>query len=92
MPTKWILVLLFANGVGLIIAANFVAYVMLGEVNGRRPPGQQYSMLFYDVRFFEVWGEHKRIYPASRRRLHLVLCFLAGLFLCVTALGIAVFS
>lgn len=82
----------FLAGLGSVIAANFVAFVILGEVNGRRPADQQHSMLFSNVRFFQIWDEHERLFPQSARRGHFVLCFLTGLACCLVAVILAVFS
>jgi len=84
--------LLFLAGVGMVIAANSVAFVILGEVNARRQPEQQHSILSFNWRFFQIWSEHERLFPKSRRRLHCILCFLAGLVCCLSAACFAIFS
>jgi hypothetical protein len=77
---------LFFIGIGFVIVANFVGYTMFGEINGKRQPGEQMSMLFANVRFFQIWSEHERAFPHSRHRLYFVSCFLLGLACIVTAL------
>ena len=83
--------LFFLLGIGLVLAANFVAFAMLGEVNGRRPREQQYSILFSNWHFFEIWSEHEHLFPKSGRRLQFVVCFLSGLACCLTAACLAIF-
>jgi hypothetical protein len=77
--------ILFCAAVFLIVMANIVFYSMLGEVNGKRSPNNQISMLFVNVRFFEVIRIHKELFPNSRKPLATLA--LAGLGI---ALGLSV--
>ena len=43
-------------------------YVMLGEVNGRRKPADQFSMFFVDAKVFQVISSHRELYPNSYKR------------------------
>jgi hypothetical protein len=85
-----IAILLFVSGVALIVATNFVGFVMLEEVNGRRPPDQQYPLMF--MPFFTVWAEHERLFPQSRRRLQFIFLFLAALVCGLAAVFIGAFA
>ena len=61
-------VVIFSVGLSCILLANFIFATILGEVNGRRGPQEQISMLFVNVRFFEVVRLHKELFPESRKR------------------------
>ncbi len=75
--------ILFVAGIGFVLGANAVSYLILGEVNGRRPPEEQYPMVL--APFFKIWAEHERVFPESRRRLHFIVFFLAGITCCFVA-------
>jgi hypothetical protein len=59
--------ILFGTAVFFIVMANIVFYSMLGEVNGKRPQNEQISMLFVNIKLFEVIRIHKQLFPASRK-------------------------
>ena len=76
----------FCLATSAIIAANFVFYTILGEVNGKREPQEQISMFFVNARFPEVVGLHKKLFPNSRKRTLMYALDIAGF-----GLAIAVF-
>jgi hypothetical protein len=78
-----VVAILFVAGIGFVLAGNIVAHTILGEVNGRRPPEQQYPTVL--TPFFKVWAEHERVFPESRRRLYFIVFFLAGITCCFVA-------
>lgn len=79
-------------GGSLAIVANFLVATILGEVNSGRPTEHKVSLLACYIRLFQIWREHARLYPASRRRLQCLLCLMAGLACCLAALGVSVLS
>jgi len=79
----------FLISIGFMAAASFIAYPMLEEVNGMRPPSDQYPDSSFRSHFFKVWKEHEKYFPSSRRRLHFVICLLAAVA-CFLA-GVCVF-
>ena len=58
---------IFLMGISCIIMANFIFATIFGEVNGRRVPHEKISMLFVNIRFFEVLRLHKKLFPASQK-------------------------
>jgi hypothetical protein len=77
---------LFAIAVFLVVMANIVFYSILGEVNGKRSPDKQISMLFVNVKLYEVIRLHKELFPASRKRIAAVVLAGSGV-----ALGLSIF-
>lgn len=77
--------ILFCTAVSLVVIANFVFYTILGEVNGKRSPNEKISMLFVNVRLFEVIRIHKQLFPGSRKPIAMYALFALGI-----ALGFAV--
>lgn len=71
-----VIIILFAAFVASLIAANVVGYMILGEVNGRRAPQDQYPFVLTPT--FKVWAEHEREFPESRLRLYHIILFLFG--------------
>jgi hypothetical protein len=66
--THLVLIALFiAAGTACIITSNVVFYHIVDDVNSKRPPEQQSSFIFVNVRFFEITGEHARLFPDSRK-------------------------
>jgi hypothetical protein len=83
MPLNILLVpgVLLSSGVFLIIMATITFYSILGEVNGRRSPEEHISMLFVNIRFFEVMRFHKQLFPASKKRAATYVLFGVGIVL-----------
>ena len=69
---------LLATFIGFTAIANLLAYPMLEEVNAAREPSEQFSVSTFRLRFFDIWKEHARQFPQSRRRLWCVVCILAA--------------
>jgi|HubBroStandDraft_1064217.scaffolds.fasta_scaffold458106_1 hypothetical protein len=59
---------IFFVGTSCIVTANFIFYAILGEVNGRRNRNEQISMLFVNIKSFEVVRLHTELYPDSQKR------------------------
>src|SRR6266487_1564394 len=76
-PSGMAILVLFATGVSLVIAANFIFYLLVGEVNGRSSPDEQISPYFVNIKFLYVWRRHARLFPDSRRRFQFA-CFAAA--------------
>jgi hypothetical protein len=57
-----------AAGTACIITSSVMFYQILNEVTSKRPPEQQFSFIFVNVRFFEITGEHARLFPESQKR------------------------
>lgn len=70
--------ILFCVGFTFITIANFIFYEILGEVNGRRKQDEQISIVFVNLRSFEVMRLHKELYPVSRKRLAMYVCGFSG--------------
>jgi hypothetical protein len=67
--THVVLIAVFiAAGTACIVTSNVIFYQILNEVNSRRPPAQQFSFIFVNVRAFEITGEHARLFPESQKR------------------------
>jgi hypothetical protein len=82
--------LIFGTGVGLVILANFVFYVMLGEVNARSPSDQQISMFGVNTKLFSIMRRHAELFPHSRKRVQMMTFFCAGAAIAVAGFAIAV--
>jgi hypothetical protein len=76
-------------GGGLVIAANLIFCVILGEVNGR-DPSNQISLWFVNTRFFYVLRRHAEFFPNSRKRAQMKWLFIAGFGLAIAGVLIAV--
>ena len=74
-------VLLLSSGIILVIIANVVFYSVLRDVNRRRNPQDAISMLFVNLRFFEVMRSHGQLFPASNKRRATYLLFVVGVAL-----------
>jgi len=57
----------FVLATSLASVANMVVYMMLGEVNARLPPNEQFSPFFLNVRVFRLLAVHRKLYPNSRK-------------------------
>jgi hypothetical protein len=69
---------LLAAFIGLMGAANLVAYPMLEEVNAAQEPSEQFPVSSFRLHFFEVWKEHARLFPGSHRRRWCAVCIVAA--------------
>ena len=69
---------IFFVGISCVVMANLIFAVILGEVNGRREPDEQISMLFVNIRSFEVLQLHKELYPHSQKRTAMYLVAVVG--------------
>jgi hypothetical protein len=78
--------ILFCLAISAVIAANFIFYTILGEVNGKRGPQEQISMLFVNARLFEVVALHRMFFPSSRKPAIMYATGIAGI-----GLGFAIF-
>ena len=81
--------LVIIAGAASIVTSNVIFYQILNEVNSRRPPEQQFSLIFASVRAFEITREHARLFPGSDKRKLMFACAGTGfaLFLAVLLLG-----
>ena len=59
---------LFLGATACIIKANIIFNQILNEVNAKRPPAQQFSFIFVNIRAFEITREHARLFPESQKR------------------------
>jgi hypothetical protein len=73
--------ILFCLATSALIAANSIFYAILGEVNGKRGPQEQISMLFVNARLFEVVGLHRKFFPNSRKPIAMYATGVAGIAL-----------
>jgi len=80
-----VVALFITAGTACIITSNVLFYRICAEVNSKRPQAQQFSFLFVNIRFFEITGEHARLFPQSRKRSLMYLWAGSGfaLFLCL---------
>jgi hypothetical protein len=78
---------IFCTGVTFIVIANFIFYTILGEVNGRRGPNEQFGLLFVNVRSFEVVRLHKELFPDSSKRIAMYVIAFLGFTFCLGALA-----
>lgn len=85
VPTN-ILILLVA-GTTLIIAANLVLYVMIGEVNRKLPEGSQIGYLgFHPAKAFRIAREYRRLYPHGHlNALRIILTVVGGILIIACA-------
>jgi len=80
------IVTLGGTGIGMVILANFVFYAILGEVNARSPAAQRISMFGVNTKLFLVMRRHAQLFPRSRKRLHMIVLFVAGLVIAASGL------
>ena len=66
--------------------ANLFFYTILGEVNGRKGQQEQISMLFVNVKSFQVVKLHKEFFPTSQKRITMFVTGFLGF-----ALGLVAF-
>ena len=73
---------LFAGAVSLALLANFLVYIMVGEVNRKLPDDKQIRYLFwYPGKLDEVKGLYRQFYPGSRLVLAFHVCGVLSLLL-----------
>ena len=78
MSFRACLFVMFAASISLIFLSDLVFHVILGEVNGKLPAQQRYSMFFVNVRLPEIMKRHAELYPDSSKRILTNLCFAIG--------------
>jgi len=76
--------LMFVSGVGLLILANLMFYVILGEVNGK-DPSNQVSLWFVNIRSSAVLRRHAEFFPRSRKRAQMKWIAVVGFVLILAA-------
>ena len=81
--------LMFGWGVGLVILASMLFYMILGEVNGR-DPSRQISPWGVNIKFFLVLRRHAEFFPNSRKRAQMKWIFVAGFGLGLAGVLLAV--
>jgi len=80
-PT-WVFIASSSIAITLIIAANVWCFMILGEVNGRRPEQDQISIWQLRWRLYQVLRLHSELYPDSPKRKQMwALVLLGALFL-----------
>jgi hypothetical protein len=72
-----------ATAFGLMLLANVLFYLMLGEVNGRSPESDRISPWWVSSRVSEVYRRHRDLYPDSKTRLWTKLAIGAAIALWV---------
>lgn len=73
---------LFAGAVSLILVANFLVYIMVGEVNRKLADDQQIKYLFwYPGKLDRVKRLYRQFYPQSRLVLAFHICAVLGMLL-----------
>jgi hypothetical protein len=87
---KWFLISLLCCSSGLILASDLIFHVILGEVNGKLPPEQRYSVFFVNLKLPEIMRKHAQFYPESLKRLQVNVLFAFGAMVGVVALVIGV--
>lgn len=81
--------LFFLLAVSFVVVSCVTFYVMLGEVNGRRKPDEQFSMFFVDAKVFHVLSLHRELYPNSYKPKLMWFTFILGIILGFTTLGVS---
>ena len=73
---------LLAAATSLAVGANFVLYVMIGEVNRKLPEDQQIGYLgFYPSKAFRITREYRRFYPGGRLNTVRIILNIIGFLL-----------
>lgn len=75
-------------GVSMLICANLMFCIILGEVNGT-DPAHQISPWFVNIKFFLVLRRHAEFFPISRRRMQMKWMPIARFVLAFAGLLIA---
>ena len=73
-----ILIATFATGIGLIVLANMLFYMILGEVNAKLPNNERIGAFFVNYRNSEVLRRHRDLYPDSRARMRMRVITISG--------------
>jgi len=92
MTTKSVIALiLLILGTSSLTVADRLFWVILGEVNASKPPGEQISIWWvHPLRFRALLDDYSRQYPGGRRDRQSVYAFVLGLLFCLA--GIAVYT
>jgi hypothetical protein len=85
VPHHVLIAVFIAAGTACIIISNVIFYQIFDDVNSKHPPEQQFSFIFVNVRFFEITGEHARLFPESRKRSLMYVWAGSGFALFLTA-------
>jgi len=80
----------FVLGLTLVVVSNFIAYTVIGEINGRSPADQQISMFFVQSRMGEILRRHRQLFPESPKRRRIYIVGISGLGLMFIAFITAV--
>lgn len=72
---------LIGIGVSLAVIANMLFYRLLGEVNGKRSPKEQISMVAVNLKLGRVLRIHTELFPESKKRQQMKRLFLTGFLL-----------
>jgi hypothetical protein len=83
---------LFSLGVGLVIVANFVIYMVIGEINARSGTDQQIGMFFLQTKTAEILRRHRELFPESPKRRRMVILGVTGVALIFAGFLVAVSS
>jgi hypothetical protein len=83
-------IIMFIAAVACIIKANIVFYQILDEVNANRPPNQQTSFIFVNVRAFDILSQHAALFTTSRKRKPMYLWTGVGFVLLFSAFPLCV--
>lgn len=78
VPTVF-LVLAFS----LVFLSNVIFYVILGEVNGKQGPKEQFRMFFLNFKVSRIIQLHREFYPDSKKRWLIMLTFVAGVVILI---------
>jgi len=74
--------ILFAAATSLVIGANLVLYVMIGEINRKLPEEQQIGYLgFYPSKAFRITREYRRLYPGGHLNTVRIIFNIVGFIL-----------
>jgi hypothetical protein len=92
MSVTIVVIILLVFGVGLIVLANILTYVLIGQVNARAAPGQQFSLIFVQRRWPEILDRYRQFAPHSRLPLAIKICGPAGIVLLFVAFFVLVAS
>jgi hypothetical protein len=77
--------LIFGTGIGLVILANFLFYMILGEVNGRSRVEDRISAFGVNTKVMLVLKRHAELFPDSRLRAEATIALFCGITCAVVA-------
>jgi hypothetical protein len=55
------------TGLSLGYISSMLSYTILGEVNGKLPESERFSLFFVNAKFWKILRLHKQYYPKSRK-------------------------